>query len=563
MSKYTYIAELLLHIQREKNKIKKTFLLDDCRISIIELTRSIDSSFVYVNFVLNKEMKEYNNAVKVFNFISTGFFNSLNIFLDKSIYKSGYPLFPSNIKSIEWANNVNLGHIGYVEKFIQLAKQDFFKIDKCDSNYKFINLSLYANREQLVVEDFYWWQNQIKFSEKELERLEYLKPIVDKQINEKVAVWKKYFIKYDCSPELDEHYELVGRFYKRKMVGSDSFPLESKFGLLTFGEIIMIIEAIIGYSIKHKDHCLALLKKTNYKINPWNIYPLDERIDDLANSIASHKNLNYNEVYSFLKVFAIDDKDIEKLSDSPGNAPPPLIRISKEFVLKSIAGALNNPFAYLTRSLKCNYERDYFNAVNDREKVFKIELYELLKAPNLITISRNINLKLDGKLITDIDALIYDTNSKTIFLIQLKWLDDYGSSMKMRNNMSKNFYSSSIKWIDNVKSWLLKNDVTELLKHDLKSIKKDGVLNIELLILGRNFSHFSDQKEDKRAIWCSWYTLIKLVSENQSCIQDLSILANIIKKNNLKHNTKLSKDEIDSVDDEILQVGNSNIIIGF
>jgi hypothetical protein len=565
MPSYTYIDEILLDIEREKIKLKKTFKIDDCRISIIELTRSIDSSFVYVYFLLNQEMKEYNEAKKIFSFISGGFFNSLKIFLNEDINKSGYPLFPSNGGSIKWANDINirLGHLGYIEKFILLVKQGFFKIDKNKNDYRFTNISPYPNREQLVVKDFFWWQNQVGFSENELERLKYLKPIVEKQIIEKVSIWKEHFVKYDSSPELDEHYELVGRLYRRRMSGSDSFPLGSKFGALNFGEIIMIIEAIIGYSIKHKDHCLAILKKSNYKINPWNIYPLDERIDDLAKNIAIHKNLNYDNVFSFLKVFAIDNNDVQKLGDSAGNAPPPLIRIAKEFVLKSIAGVLNNPFAYLTRSLKYNYEKDYFKAVNDREEVFKIELYKLLKAPNLITISRNINLKLQGKLLTDIDAVIYDINSKTIFLVQLKWLDDYGTSMKMRNSMSKNFYSSSIKWIDSVKKWLTKKDVSELFNNEINSMNKNDVINIELLILGRNFSHFSDKEEDERAIWCSWYTLVKLVSENPNCINDLSFLSDILRENNIKHNVKISKEEIESIEDEVLQVGNSKVIIGF
>lgn len=565
MTKYDFINEIKAKIEKDKFKIKKTFPINDCRVSIIELTRAIDSSFVYVYFLLDKEAKEYEQALKVYSFISAGFFNSLNIFIDNGIYQSGYPLFPSDNNGIKWANdtNIRLGHIGYIEKYIELAKQDLFRIEKINNDYKFTNLSLYPNSEQLVVDDFNWWQNQISFSEKDLKRLDYLKPIVAKQIFEKVSVWKKNFIKYESSPDLDEHYEIVGRFFRRKMVGTDSFPLDSMFGFLRFEEIIMIIEAIIGYSLKHKDHCLALLRKTNYKINPWNLYPLDERIDDLAYNISIHKNLDYEKVYSFLKTFAIDNKDIKKLGDSAGNAPPPLIRISKEFLLKSIAGILNNPFAYLTRSLKYNYEKDYFNAVNHREKVFKTELYELFNSPNLITISRNINLKLDGKLITDIDALIYDTNSKTIFLIQLKWLDDFGSSMKMRYSMSNNFYNSSIKWIDSVSNWLSKKDIPELLKNDIKSIKNSDIENIELLVLGRNFSHFSDQKEDERAIWCSWYTLVRLVSENENCIKDLNHLVKRLKENNLKYNVKLTEDEVKSIESERLQVGNSNVIIGF
>lgn len=566
MKKETYIDEIEDKIKQEKFKIRKTFSYDDCRVAILELTRSIDSAFVYVYFLLPREDKDYENAYKVFSYISAGFYNSLKIFIDNSINKSGYPLFVSDNNGIKWANdtNIRLGHIGYVEKYIELARQELFSIDKINLNdYKFTNLFPFPNREQLVVEDFNWWQSQVSFSDKDLERLRYLKPIVEKQVFEKVSVWKNHFIKYDCTSQLDEHYEIVGRLFRRKMTGSDSFPLDAKFGLLKFSEIIMILEALMGYTLKHKDHCLALLRKSNYKVNPWNLYPLDERIDDLAYNISIHKKLDYKKVFSFLSKFSIDEKDVKKLGDSAGNAPPPIIRISKEFVLKSVAGILNNPFAYLTRSLKFHYESDYFNAVNHREQVFKNDLYTLFDSENLVCVNRNINLKLKGKLITDIDALIYDANSKTVLLIQLKWLDDFGASMKMRYSMSKNFYGSSIKWIDKVSNWIKEREIFELIKDDIRGIKQDEVESIELLILGRNFSHFSDQKEDKRATWCSWYTLIRLITENVNYKKDIKLLLKKIQEKNLACDKELSKEEIDSIADEVLQVEQSKILIGF
>jgi len=566
MDKEILINEIKSKIENEKIKLCKTFSHQDYRIAIIELTRSVDSAFVFLYFILKKEDEEFQNAYKVFSYVSAGFYNSLKIFIDNSIYKSGYPSFVSDSNGIKWANqiNINLGHIGYIEKYLELARQGFFTIKKTNSkDYKLTSLFPFPNREQLVVKDFNWWQDQISFPEEDIQRLEYLKPIVEKQIFEKVSIWREYFIKYDSTKELDEHYEIVGRLYRKRMTGSDSFPMNTKFGLLTFGEIVIIIEALIGYSLKHKDHCLALLKKSNYKINPWNLYSLDERIDSLAYNISTHKGIKYEKVVSFLIKFAIDEKDINKLGDAAGNAPPPLIRISKEFVLKSIAGVLNNPFAYLTRSLKVHYEKNYFDAVNHREKVFKENLYQLLDSENLVCVSRNINLKLNGKLITDIDALIYDYNSKTLLLVQLKWLDDFGGSMKMRYSMSKNFYNSSIKWINKMTKWLEERELFEIIKDDISDINRSDIENMELLILGRNFSHFSDQKEDKRATWCSWYTLMRLVKENNEYRNNLNKLIKGIQENNKKYDKKLTETQIAQIENEVLQFEKSKVIIGF
>jgi hypothetical protein len=546
------IQQLNNAIKVEEAKIQNSCKNIDNRISVIELTRCLDHATIH-NYLLKLQNAITLNDKQIFNFIATGFYDGLRLFYDDSVHQSGFPIYSSSGNQISWANSVLIksGHIGYIKRFILLTEQGLFKVSKLGTKFYFTNQTPNPGRESLGTEDFYWWQNCAQLSKSETERMLDLKPIIEKQLFDEVEVCKDHFIKYGCTKELDEFYDLAGKEYRIQFHSNDSFPIDSTFGDFSFGEIISIMEALIGYSIKHKDHCLSLLKKTNYKINPWNIHTLPYRLDDLAESVSTHKGLEYYSVLKFLENITLNNENINVLGRDAGQSPPPLIKISKEHILRSAAGTLINPFSYLARALKLNYEKDYFKAVNKREEVFKQEFYQLFPLQSILKGSTNINLKESGKLITDIDAMLYDVNYKCLVLIQLKWYDDFGPSMKARFSMANNFMQQSIKWIDKVTSWIEMNDPKQLLERldESSEIKNKEIENIHLWILGRNFSHFSDKEADKRAIFCSWYKLYKTVYEHPELKENLWDLSQFLEKNSLEHK------EMPKIENQELQVG--------
>jgi hypothetical protein len=551
------LNDLLNEIDIQYEKISNSFDIDK-RIAILELTRCLDHGFVYTRSMLKTENKESRNAREIYGFISVGFAACLKLFYDDSIKQLGCPFYPSNKEMIDWANSclINSGHIAYTLRFIELSKQGLFSVVKDGENYKFSNTTIFPGLEQKSTEDFYWWQSQNALSEQEEIKLSTLKPKVEEDLFRETEIWNTFFIKYGCTANLDEYYELLGRHESRVMVGYDSFPDDAIFNGLFFREIKMIVEALIGYTLKHRDHCFTLLKKSNYTLNPWNHYTLPDLLTDLIESIVIHKHLPREKVVDFLNILTLDEKSIDRLAKIQGGAPPLLIKISSSHILKSMAGCLVNPFSFLTEALKSSYEKDYFNAVNYREAVFKNQLYSLFEASSIHKCDTNINLKNGNEYITDIDALLYDETNEFLLVVQLKWLDSFGGSMKMRSSMSKNFYSSSIKWVRNVIEWVNLNGEIELLKR-IKSInaQKKNVKHLRLIVLGRNFSHFSDIQEEKNAIWVSWYTLQKAITTNPELKNDLFELANYLEKNSLEKGDFIIDDE------QVLHVGKYTVTI--
>lgn len=556
---FTNLEILTKEIELQKRIIKQSFPSKDNRFSILELTRCWDNIFVLVVFLMNKSDEEYKSKNDLFEFISNGFFGALNLFYNDSVNRDGCPLHVSNQESIYWANRVliNMGHIGHFTKLLELYKQKVFSIEQKKDSFYFKNLTPNPGREALGANDFYFWQMNKLFHKDVNQRLLELKPTIEQQLFDEVEIWNGDFIKYGCTPELDEFYELSANEYSQRMHSYDAFPNYVKFGNLYFSDILEIVKALIGYTLKHKDHCLALLKKSNYSINPWNIYPMPYLLQDIAYSISIHKNLVCEHVLEILKAITLTEKNISFLGNAPGDSAPPLIKIGKNHVLQSIGGCLSNPFSYMVRALKYHFEKDYFKAVNEREKVFQQELYDLFESDSIYKSCKNINIRANGKLLTDIDALLFDDVNKRLVIIQLKWMDDFSTSMSKRFSMAKNFYDSSIKWIDKMESWIKTNGIDNLMEYldNVKSIRTIEVENIELLILGRNFSHFSDKMEDKRAIWCSWYRLLKIVTEDPLLKTDLTKLLNSLRTNSIQNESIPVNEEMN------LQIGKYKILI--
>lgn len=84
---------------------------------------------------------------------------------------------------------------------------------------------------------------------------------------------------------------------------------------------------------------------------------------------------------------------------------------------------------------------------------------------------------------------------------------------------------------EGIKVRIERNGAQELVK-SIKSVKQESVESneVKLLILGRNFSHFSDLKQEKRASWASWYRLQRILHEKPEFKTNLSRLMNYLEK---------------------------------
>src|SRR5207253_2417129 len=151
---------------------------------------------------------------------------------------------------------------------------------------------------------------------------------------------------------------------------------------------------------------------------------------------------------------------------------------------------------------------DWDRALDAREAIFRDDLYQCLTAQDssrFFATPGGIKLRKDGRVVTDIDAVIYDRTTGDLALFQLKWQDAFGASLSKRSSGAKNFTAGAQQWVDTVSQWLLMKEDHEIRGHFGLKERTAPPLKVRLFVLGRFAAHFSDYgRPDVRAAWGIW-----------------------------------------------------------
>jgi hypothetical protein len=188
-----------------------------------------------------------------------------------------------------------------------------------------------------------------------------------------------------------------------------------------------------------------------------------------------------------------------------------LIRGGDKCWHKPVFGGLNNPFPWVTRKLQRAFRPDWDRAVNSREEAFRGDLRTLFPEPRFFMPGKPHLLRRDGRILTDIDALILDRQTGTFAVIQLKWQDSFENSLAERASRQKNVTKEGNAWIEVIARACEGMSGTD--RALLLGISPDEAANAQgmrLFVLTRNGAKFSGgESRDSRAAWISWYDLLR------------------------------------------------------
>lgn len=489
--------------------------------AFLELAKCMDHSFVAASFLPAKG-KQKLSFQKLFKRFSIGWYDVIKLFN----LTSDMAVIPFEIKgstaTISWANKtlIYLGNIAYLKRVMKLSTQGFYECVYKDSNtFRFIN------KDSSGVVELFEAQQQHWLTQEKHNNADYLhRETIGSQFHQLLwdNVYSKdsQFISYDTNTTLDTFFYKEGIAYASSCLAYDNYDSGSSFGGIKYETYQQIVAYLIGLVLKHKAFCFKYQEKTGYGIvSPWDTYSRTVSFKDLFKDTQTFLSIHEDILKQVFSVIITTPQVVNDIPFPPGYAPPLLIKIGKDRLLVSMMGHLSNPFVYLNRCLKFGFKDDYAKAVNEREDLFRAELYELFD-DKLTKVDKNLNLREGKILITDIDAVIYDAVNNIILLIQLKWNDDWGTDMDQRRSMQNNYEHSIIKWIQAIDGYLSKFGLKRILQnHSLTQIQSDA--KVYKLVIGRHFSKFSRSKLPKNFLNISWPYLIKLLSSSPQCSSNL------------------------------------------
>lgn len=539
----TFIKEI---VRTETLKIRDTFSGPSYH-AIQHILRRLD--FILL-FYKNAPGKTEQEVEELREFYSYGWAPALKPFYNDLDINTLEPFPEMHKEAMSWADGIMQfsGHIAFLNQLLEYEKADLIKLaipkeHEISFSYVVENAGLeYYDRKS---HDFFRDMIVERMIEEKKKKDNLDEDEIKVKLREIIRNPKGKYISYDATPEIDEYYRKRGHYFILKLQGYDDFGEEDVFGGIKYWKYLDLVETIVGVAIMHTEACLELTK-INPKVDLQNVLTYTYFKDKTLAIYKNHFGASENEIDQIFSCITLNKENFNYYLEYPAASLPMYVQVSDNMLVRLIAGCLGNPFELLNRELKRKFEKDYFEAVNNREERFRSELFHMFPFDNVIKIPKGINIKIDGRK-TDIDAVIFDTSTMTLGLFQLKWQDPFRKSMRERFSRISNLFSKASEWVEKVECWLTNTDPSNIL--DTLEIKKycKGEIylsEVHLFVLARNNMNFTNvDGMDERVAWGTWYQMIEsqaiVKSSSDNVIRDAFIKLKTLSPKNRMKNEKI------------------------
>lgn len=495
---------LLYLINQELEKLKSALNQSKSHyLDLISVIRQFD--LFYISYYSGGQPDE-GQAKKMLEFYQYGWFDVLAHYLPKLSFIDSPPVFPSNIHAQSWSASVLAvaGKIAVSSRYLDIVKAGLIDIEQTSKN-TFVTKFKHeiAEKEHYDRESFEFVQKNALTMVKERHDAHQKKfKDIKKMLPAIIQNPAGKYIGYKATDEIEEYYAEAGYFHVLKEQGYEEFGENDMFGGIPYKQYLDCVQDISSGVLLHIDCCHALLDR-NPSVNPYDIFTYNWYLDKKIERYASHFGLTNDISSQILSCLTLTKENLPFYKGLRGALPAPFIQTGKNQYARSIYGALHGAIDFLKRELKRKHEKDYFLAVNKREKRFRDNIYVFFQDERFIKIDKEIILKYEG-LHTDIDAAIYDLKTKSLGLFQLKWQDMFYTSPTERYSRISNLFPKATEWIDKMEKWIdnfTQEEVIKKLTLDNNDVKDIG--EVFFFVIARNHVHFTGIEPDKRAAWGS------------------------------------------------------------
>lgn len=355
-------------------------------------------------------------------------------------------------------------------------------------------------------------------------------PTIQEEMRPLCFIWLKEFMGYNSTINIEGFFNDIAHIAAIHSTEWDYFSEDSKFNGVAYGNFIDAVIDLSGYAEKHL--CFAeLLQSSHPELLAENLFYNVAMEDETIELIQGNRGCSKEEAYTILSCISLSSDNCELYNQGQVYCAP-LIKISRNQYLHSVAGALFHPFSFLLSSLQQRFPNDCSRNANFRESTFRRQLYETVGS-GFICISHNIAIKHGSNTITDIDAAMVDQANGEIALFQLKWQNQTVDSIRSLHSKAQNYAKETMYWVESVKQWIENTSEAEIAGYLGNGIKRKNVdkSKIFLFVIGRNHRNYSGPKLTReKTVWAQWFQLIQcyLNLPNSFTISDLY---NIVQKN--------------------------------
>jgi len=311
-----------------------------------------------------------------------------------------------------------------------------------------------------------------------------------------------HFIGYDNDLEIVGAFRERATSYGRNVLEGEALPDDVTLGDRTFSEWKFACDQALGRILCHIEFARLLIEKHPYT-RMGNVATIFTRREDAAD-VWREAGMAESRIDPTMKALTLDFHGLDDWNRATEVPCPFYVDLGKDFLLLPCFGALTNHYFALFRHLRHTYRTDWDKGVDRRESIFRADMAKAFPKSRYVIPSHGAKLRrMDGTLLTDVDAVILDKQSGRLALVQLKWHDIFGRSLAERESRRLNIEKAN-EWVSRVSSW-----VSDRSSRDIaKAIGLDGPASDTppvLYVVARYMARFSgDREPDERASWMAW-----------------------------------------------------------
>jgi hypothetical protein len=172
---------------------------------------------------------------------------------------------------------------------------------------------------------------------------------------------------------------------------------------------------------------------------------------------------------------------------------------------------------FLLDSLRHHFPRDYDSNQRSRERSMQLAIRRVLnEAFSDLAYRDNIQIRMDGRTLTDIDVVVLEPATGAVLLIQLKHQDIYGMDIHSRHTRGSRLKQQSETWLAAISEWANRSN-DKGIRATLRLPADFPAPTLHRVIVARHFSHpiakLARSEDVAFANWDQFYNAILLVRQ--------------------------------------------------
>ncbi|EJM65882.1 hypothetical protein PMI30_03017 [Pseudomonas sp. GM50] len=321
---------------------------------------------------------------------------------------------------------------------------------------------------------------------------------------------------YDAIPETDAHFFSVALEMVIAWRDEAGIHPAVKLDIGAGYELSVVVAAVLSLHLKHLSFLGISVEKYPEILLEQSLTIWKSR-SELIETVEILSRLDGNVVARVVDGITFFPEDIGCLKGNTTPFSPLLIGLGNEQIIMPVWCVNSNPFASLIKLFQWRNSRVENSLAKYRENWQRSNLYYIFGGNRYELVKGNVNLRIDGVFLTDVDGAIFDSVTGELALFQLKWQDYFTNDVKSLRSKTSNLAKELEGWGHKVSSWIDRfgsEGVAKSLRLKLKG--GQGITGIYLFAISQSVARtgaYGFKMRDSRVAVATWPQFVRLRTE--------------------------------------------------